>query len=108
LVSYGLWNDCENDRAAIGRFSLHAAIVCDLAEVGWMDPLCAGVFTAIPHSALGWPSTALVLCAPPAPGSRHPGPPRRGVVCGDLSESAEALAKARARACHYRRQATQP
>jgi hypothetical protein len=32
-----------------------------------IDPLCAGVFAAIRHPALGWPGTALVLCgAPPA------------------------------------------
>ena len=28
-----------------------------------IDPRCAGVFTAIRHPALGWPGTALVLCA---------------------------------------------
>lgn len=28
-----------------------------------IDPRCAGVFSAIRHPALGWPGTALVLCA---------------------------------------------
>jgi LuxR family maltose regulon positive regulatory protein len=38
------------------------AIICDLAQVKAIDPLCAGVFTSIRHPALGWPGTALVLC----------------------------------------------
>src|SRR5215217_4849019 len=38
------------------------AIICDLAQVEAIDPLCAGVFTSIRHPALGWPGTALVLC----------------------------------------------
>jgi anti-anti-sigma factor len=38
------------------------AIICDLAQVGTIDPLCAGVFTSIRHPALGWPGTALILC----------------------------------------------
>ena len=38
------------------------AIICDLARVEGIDPLCAGVFTSIRHPALGWPGTALVLC----------------------------------------------
>jgi LuxR family transcriptional regulator, maltose regulon positive regulatory protein len=38
------------------------AIICDLGQVEAIDPLCAGVFTAIRHPALGWPATALVLC----------------------------------------------
>ena len=29
---------------------------------GDLDPLCAGVFTAIRHPALGWPGSALTLC----------------------------------------------
>jgi hypothetical protein len=37
------------------------AIICDLAQVEAIDPLCAGVFTSIRHPALGWPGTALVL-----------------------------------------------
>ena len=36
------------------------AIICDLAGVEEVDPLCAGVFTSVRHPALGWP--ALVLC----------------------------------------------
>jgi LuxR family transcriptional regulator, maltose regulon positive regulatory protein len=39
------------------------AIICDLSRVEGIDPLCAGVFTSIRHPALGWPGTALVLCA---------------------------------------------
>jgi anti-anti-sigma factor len=39
------------------------AIVCDLSQVEAIDPLCAGVFTAIRQPALGWPGTALVLYA---------------------------------------------
>jgi anti-anti-sigma factor len=38
------------------------AIICDLAQVEAIDPLCAGVFTSIRHPALSWPGTALVLC----------------------------------------------
>jgi anti-anti-sigma factor len=38
------------------------AIICDLTQVGTIDPLCAGVFTSIRHPALGWPRTALLLC----------------------------------------------
>jgi LuxR family maltose regulon positive regulatory protein len=38
------------------------AIICDLGQVEAVDPLCAGVFAAIRHPALGWPGTALVLC----------------------------------------------
>src|SRR5215207_5339771 len=38
------------------------AIICDLAQVEGIDPLCAGVFTSMRHPALGWPATALVLC----------------------------------------------
>jgi LuxR family transcriptional regulator, maltose regulon positive regulatory protein len=38
------------------------AIICDLAQVEAIDPLCGGVFTSIRHPALGWPGTALVLC----------------------------------------------
>jgi LuxR family maltose regulon positive regulatory protein len=38
------------------------AIICDLSQVEAIDPLCAGVFTAIRHPALDWPGTALVLC----------------------------------------------
>jgi len=41
-----------------------AAIVCDLSRVEGIDPLCAGIFTAVRHPALGWPGTTLVLCAP--------------------------------------------
>jgi anti-anti-sigma factor len=40
------------------------AIICDLAEVEAIDPLCAQVFNSIRHPALGWPNTTLVLCAP--------------------------------------------
>jgi LuxR family transcriptional regulator, maltose regulon positive regulatory protein len=39
------------------------AIICDLAQVEAIDPLCAGVFSSIRHPALGWPGTALLLCA---------------------------------------------
>jgi LuxR family maltose regulon positive regulatory protein len=39
------------------------AIICDLGQVEAIDPTCAGVFTSIRHPALGWPGTALVLCA---------------------------------------------
>jgi LuxR family maltose regulon positive regulatory protein len=38
------------------------AIICDLGQVEAIDPLCAGVFSAIRHPALGWPATTLVLC----------------------------------------------
>src|SRR5215218_4877045 len=38
------------------------AIICDLAQVEAIDPLCGGVFTSIRHPALGWPGTAVVLC----------------------------------------------
>ena len=38
------------------------AIICDLGQVEAIDPLCAGMFAAIRHPALGWPGTALVLC----------------------------------------------
>jgi LuxR family transcriptional regulator, maltose regulon positive regulatory protein len=38
------------------------AIICDLAQVEAIDPVCAGVFTSIRHPALGWPGAALVLC----------------------------------------------
>jgi anti-anti-sigma factor len=38
------------------------AIICDLAQVEAIDPLCAEVFTSIQHPALGWPGTAMVLC----------------------------------------------
>ena len=41
-----------------------AAIVCDLSRVDGIDPLCAGIFTAVRHPALGWPGTTLVLCRP--------------------------------------------
>jgi LuxR family transcriptional regulator, maltose regulon positive regulatory protein len=37
------------------------AIICDLAQVEAIDPLCAEVFTSIRHPALGWPGTTLVL-----------------------------------------------
>ena len=39
------------------------AVICDLAQVEAIDPLCAGVFSSIRHPALGWPGTALLLCA---------------------------------------------
>jgi anti-anti-sigma factor len=39
------------------------AIICDLGQVEALDPVCAGVFTSIRHPALGWPGTALALCA---------------------------------------------
>jgi anti-anti-sigma regulatory factor len=39
------------------------AIVCDLAQVEAIDPLRAGVFPSVPHLALGWTTTTLVLCA---------------------------------------------
>jgi anti-sigma regulatory factor (Ser/Thr protein kinase)/anti-anti-sigma regulatory factor len=38
------------------------AIICDLAGVEEIDPLCAGIFTSVRHPALGWPDTTLVLC----------------------------------------------
>jgi anti-anti-sigma factor len=38
------------------------AVVCDLRRVEAIDPLCAGVFTAIRHPALGWPGTVLTIC----------------------------------------------
>jgi anti-anti-sigma regulatory factor len=38
------------------------AIICDLAGVESIDPLCAGTFSALRHPALGWPGTALILC----------------------------------------------
>jgi len=37
------------------------AIVCDLGQVEAIDPVCAEVFTAIDHPALGWPGTPVVL-----------------------------------------------
>jgi LuxR family transcriptional regulator, maltose regulon positive regulatory protein len=40
------------------------AIICDLSQVEAIDPLSARVFTSIRHPTLGWPGTALVLCAP--------------------------------------------
>jgi anti-anti-sigma factor len=51
-------------RAILKQLAGHPpAIICDLGQVEAIDPLCAGVFTAIRHPALGWPGTALVLCA---------------------------------------------
>jgi anti-anti-sigma factor len=51
-------------RAILKQLADHPpAIICDLGQVEAIDPLCAGVFTAIRHPALGWPGTALVLCA---------------------------------------------
>jgi anti-anti-sigma regulatory factor/anti-sigma regulatory factor (Ser/Thr protein kinase) len=38
------------------------AIICDLAGVPSIDPLCAGTFSAVRHPALGWPGTTLILC----------------------------------------------
>jgi LuxR family maltose regulon positive regulatory protein len=38
------------------------AIICDLGQVEWIDPVCAAVFTSIRHPALDWPGTALMLC----------------------------------------------
>jgi anti-anti-sigma factor len=55
-------------RAILKQLADHPpAIVCDLAQVESIDPLCAGVFTSIRHPELGWPNTALVLCAPRPP-----------------------------------------
>jgi anti-anti-sigma factor len=54
-------------RAILKQLAGHPpAIICDLDQVEGIDPLCAGVFTSIRHPALGWPGTALVLCAVPA------------------------------------------
>jgi DNA-binding NarL/FixJ family response regulator/anti-anti-sigma regulatory factor len=54
------------ERAILKQLAEHPpAIICDLAQVEAIDPLCAGVFTAIRHPALGWPGTVLMLCAPP-------------------------------------------
>ena len=51
-------------RAILGQLAQHpSVIICDLDQVEAIDPLCAGVFTAIRHPALGWPGSALVLCA---------------------------------------------
>jgi LuxR family maltose regulon positive regulatory protein len=50
-------------RAILEQLAQHPpAIICDLAQVEAIDPLCGGVFTSIRHPALGWPGTALVLC----------------------------------------------
>jgi anti-anti-sigma factor len=55
-------------RAILKQLAQHPpAIVCDLAQVEAIDPLCAGVFASIRHPTLGWPNTALVLCAPRPP-----------------------------------------
>jgi LuxR family transcriptional regulator, maltose regulon positive regulatory protein len=51
-------------RAILKQLAEHPpAIICDLGQVEAIDPLCARVFTTIRHPALGWPGTALVLCA---------------------------------------------
>jgi anti-anti-sigma factor len=51
-------------QAILGQLAQHPrAIICDLGQVEAIDPLCAGVFTAIRHPAFGWPGSALVLCA---------------------------------------------
>jgi anti-anti-sigma factor len=53
----------EVQRAILKQLAEHPpAIICDLAQVEAIDPLCAEVFTSIQHPALGWPGTALVLC----------------------------------------------
>jgi anti-anti-sigma factor len=73
-------------RAILKHLAQHPpAIVCDLAQVEVMDPLCAGVFTSIRHPALGWPNTTMVLCAPTA-GGRHSPPPRGGRAGGEPSQ----------------------
>jgi anti-anti-sigma regulatory factor len=38
------------------------AIICDLAGVEEIDPMCAGVFSSVRHPAIGWPGTNLELC----------------------------------------------
>ncbi|HZD67664.1 MAG TPA: ATP-binding protein [Actinomycetes bacterium] len=38
------------------------AIICDLAGVEAIDPVCGGVFTSLRHPALGWPGTVLAVC----------------------------------------------
>ncbi len=38
------------------------ALICDLSGVEAIDPVCAGVFTAVRHRASNWPATSLVLC----------------------------------------------
>jgi anti-anti-sigma factor len=73
------------------------AIICDLAQVEAIDPLCAGVFTSIRHPTLGWPNTTLVLCAPApqvADILRRHGLARQLAIHPSLEE---ALANARAR-----------
>jgi anti-anti-sigma factor len=37
------------------------AIICDLAGVEEIDPLCVGVFTSVRHPSIGWAGTNLVL-----------------------------------------------
>jgi anti-anti-sigma regulatory factor/anti-sigma regulatory factor (Ser/Thr protein kinase) len=37
-------------------------IICDLAGVEGIDPLCAGVFSSVRHPALGWPGTVVGVC----------------------------------------------
>jgi anti-anti-sigma factor len=50
-------------RAILKQLADHPpAIICELGQVEAIDPLCAGVFTAIQHPALSWPGTSLVLC----------------------------------------------
>jgi LuxR family maltose regulon positive regulatory protein len=50
-------------RAILKQLADHpSAIICELGQVEAIDPLCAGVFTAIQHPALSWPGTSLVLC----------------------------------------------
>jgi anti-anti-sigma factor len=85
-------------RAILKQLAEHPpAIICDLGQVEALDPLCAGVFSSIRHPALGWPGTALVLCAvrpPVADTLLQLGVARHLAIYPTLNE---ALANARAR-----------
>lgn len=73
------------------------AIICDLAGVEAIDPVCAGVFSSLRHPALGWPGTVVAVCgARPAVAAvltRHRAPWLRSLY-GTLDE---AITHARAR-----------
>jgi anti-anti-sigma factor len=39
------------------------AVICDLADVHWIDPVCATVFATVAHRPMSrWPDATLLLC----------------------------------------------
>jgi anti-anti-sigma factor len=77
------------------------AVICDLAKVARIDPVCASVFAAVAHRPRSrWPdSSVLLCCAQPAVAAvlLRQGMPRLLPICDTLASTRRSARRIRAR-----------